>query len=67
MRRQLAGDRPDAFLPNLATSLSNQSGRLADLGRREEALDAIEHAADIYRQLARDWPGVFNARLRNSL
>ena len=40
---------PDAFLPNLAMSLNNQSNRLAELGRREEALAAIELAVTIRR------------------
>ncbi len=41
IRRQLARDRPAAFLPDLATALNNQSGRLGELGRPEEALAAI--------------------------
>ena len=45
--------RPDAFLPDLAMSLNNQSNRLGDLGRREEALAAIEEAVNIRRDLAR--------------
>ena len=40
-------------------SLNNQSGRLAELGRREEALAAIEEAAGIYRQLAEARPDAF--------
>jgi hypothetical protein len=36
--------RPDAFLPDLATSLNNQSRRLSELGRREDALAAIKQA-----------------------
>ena len=59
IHRQLAAARPDVFLPDLAMSLKNQSGRLADLGRREEALAAIEQAADIYRQLAEAAPDAF--------
>jgi tetratricopeptide (TPR) repeat protein len=50
--RQLAEARPDAFLPDLATSLSNQSVRQSELGRREEALAAGEEAVTIRRQLA---------------
>ena len=34
-------------------ALGNQSGRLSELGRREDALAAIEEAVTIYRQLAR--------------
>src|ERR1039458_464048 len=52
IRRALASAPPDAFTPDLATSLNNQSNRLADLGRREEALAAIEEAAALYRGLA---------------
>ena len=35
---------PDAFTPDLAMALTNQSDRLADLGRREEALAASTEA-----------------------
>ena len=48
---QLAGARPDAFLPDLAMALNNL-GLLADLGRREEALAAIQEAVTIRR----GWP-----------
>ena len=40
----MAAARPDAFLPDLAMSLHNQSGVLSDLGRRENALATIEEA-----------------------
>jgi tetratricopeptide (TPR) repeat protein len=50
--RELAVARPDAFLPDLAMSLNNQSGRLSQLGRREDALTAIDEAVTVYRQLA---------------
>ena len=39
--------------------LVDLSIRLADLGRREEALAAIEEAAGIYRQLAEARPDAF--------
>ena len=42
--RELARARPDAFRPDLAMSLNNQSAFLSELGRREEALAAIEEA-----------------------
>ena len=64
---QLAAARPDAFLPDLATSLNNQSTRLADLGRREEALAAIEEAVTIYRELAEARPDAFLPDLATSL
>jgi len=65
--RQLAAARPDAFLPNLATSLNNQSIHLASLGRREEGRAAIEEAAGIYRQLAAARPDAFLPNLATSL
>jgi tetratricopeptide (TPR) repeat protein len=65
--RQLATARPDAFLPDLATSLNNQSVFLAHLGRREEALAAIEEAVTIRRQLAAARPDAFLPHLATSL
>jgi hypothetical protein len=41
--------------------------RLSDLGRREDALAAIEEAVTIRRQLAAARPAVFGARLASSL
>ena len=52
IRRQLAAQRPDAFLPDVAMSLDNLAVRLSELGRREEALQAAEEATELYRQLA---------------
>ena len=40
-------------------ALNNQSGCLSGLGRREEALAAVEEAAGIYRQLAQARPDAF--------
>ncbi|HET8681204.1 MAG TPA: hypothetical protein VFM54_04945 [Micromonosporaceae bacterium] len=59
--------RPDAFLPDLATSLNNLSIRLGELGRREDALTAIEEAVHIRRQLAVRWPGVYQQQLDESV
>src|ERR1019366_2974089 len=67
IRRELARARPDAFLPDLATSLNNQSVRLGELGRREEALAAIEEAVTAYRELARARPDAFLPDLAMSL
>ncbi|MBV8107294.1 MAG: tetratricopeptide repeat protein, partial [Hyphomicrobiales bacterium] len=50
--RDAAAERPDAFLPNLATSLNHLGNRLSELGRREDALAAAEEATAIYRRLA---------------
>ena len=65
--RQRAADRPDAFTPDLAASLNNLSNRLADLGRREDALAAIDEAVDVYRQLAAARPDAFTPDLARSL
>ena len=48
-------------------SLNNQSVRLAGLGRREEALAAIEGAVDTYWQLAEARPHAFLPDLATSL
>ena len=63
IRRQLAGARPDAFLPDLAMALNNQSIRVGDPGRQVEALAAVEEAVTIYRQLAGARPAAFLADL----
>ncbi|MEN7343900.1 MAG: tetratricopeptide repeat protein, partial [Pseudomonadota bacterium] len=57
--RQLAAQRPDAFLPDLASSLNNLGRDLNALGRREEALTSTEEAVVIYRQLAAQRPDAF--------
>jgi tetratricopeptide (TPR) repeat protein len=67
IRRALAKDRPDAFLPDLAMSLNNLGGDLTNLGRREEALAASKEAVDIYRALAKDRPDAFLPDLAISL
>ena len=48
-------------------SRRSQSGRLADLGRREDALAAIEEAVTAYRQLAYARPDAFLPDLAMSL
>ena len=63
IRRRLVQDQPDVFLKDmflndLAATLNNVSARQANLGRREEALAAIEEAVTIRRQLAQDHPDV---------
>ena len=42
--RELAAAAPEAFRPDLATSLNNLSTFLAEVGRREAALAAVEEA-----------------------
>ena len=54
--RRLAEARPDAFLPQLATSLRNLGKHLSGLDRREETLAVTQEAAGIYRRLAEARP-----------
>ena len=65
-RADALGEEPDA-VSRLAGSLNNLSNRLADLGRREEALAAIEQAVTIRRQLAEARPDAFLPDLATSL
>jgi len=65
--RGLAADRPDAFLPNLAGSLSNLGAMLGGVGRLEEALGSAEEAVEIYRGLASYRPDAFLPDLAGSL
>jgi tetratricopeptide (TPR) repeat protein len=67
LRRTLAAARPDAFTPDLATSLNNLAGCLCDLGRREDALAAALEARDLYRALAAARPDAFTPDLAVSL
>ena len=65
--RELARQRPDAFRPDLATSLSTVSSRLSALGRQEEALKAAREALEIRRMLTRQRPDIFRPDLAMSL
>jgi len=65
-RAGMAGREPDAA-SRLAGSLNNLSVRLAELGRREEALAAIEEAVTVRRELAARWPDVYQQELEQSL
>ena len=51
----------------LAESLNNLSNRFSALGRREDALAAIEEAVLLYRELTRIFPDVSRPRLAISL
>ncbi|MET8072015.1 tetratricopeptide repeat protein, partial [Streptomyces sp. NPDC005271] len=51
----------------LATSLNNLSIHLGELGRREDALNAIEEAVTVRRELAAARPAVHQAALEQSL
>ena len=69
--RKLATERPDACLPDLATSIDNMGRVLSNMGRREDARSAKQEAARTRRKVAvppqtahavkatqiRPWPG----------
>jgi tetratricopeptide (TPR) repeat protein len=65
--RALAEANPDAFMPDLASSLNNLSIRLAQLGRHQDALQPIEEAVGHYRALAEANPDAFMPDLASSL
>ncbi len=65
--RELIAARPDAFRPDLAAALTSQSVQLAGLGRREEALAAIEEAVTAYRGLIAARPDTFQPDLAAAL
>jgi tetratricopeptide (TPR) repeat protein len=65
--RDLARARPEAFTPDLATSLSNLANGLSELGRREDALAAATEAVTIRRDLARARPEAFTPDLTMSV
>ncbi|MEN7343901.1 MAG: hypothetical protein AAAFM81_13205, partial [Pseudomonadota bacterium] len=57
--RQLAAQRPDAFLPDLAGSLNNLGIRLDALGRREEALDTNRESVRLTMPFFQSLPQAF--------
>ncbi|MFC8079534.1 SAV_2336 N-terminal domain-related protein [Streptomyces sp. NPDC057307] len=54
--RKLARRQPDAYRPELASSLKHLSNQLSNLGRWDEALDAMSEAVELYRELALQYP-----------
>jgi len=60
VRRRLARQDPDAYLPALAMSLNNLANRLRGLGYSREAASCGKEAAKIHRQLAE--PAIPEAR-----
>ena len=65
--RELAAERPDAFLPDLSSALNNLGNHYSKLGRRDEALEATEEAVSIYRELAAEHPDAFLPDLSSAL
>jgi tetratricopeptide (TPR) repeat protein len=56
IRRQLAAQHPDAFLPDLANSLNNLGVMLSEMGRRAEALQATQEAVELSPPAGRPAP-----------
>jgi hypothetical protein len=56
-----------AFRRDLARPLNNLAYRLADQGRRDEALAAAEEAVIIGQELAARWPDAHRDKLERSL
>jgi tetratricopeptide (TPR) repeat protein len=67
IHRALAKARPDAFLPDLATSLNSLGGKYDALRRYKEALKAAKKAVSIHRTLAKARPDAFLPGLARSL
>ena len=65
--RRLAAANAAAYEPALASSLNNLSVRLAEAGRRDEALTAIEEAVAVYRRLAAANAAAYEPDLASSL
>jgi len=65
--RRLAEVNPDAYLPDLAMSLTNLGLYLFGLGRSDEALVPAEQAVDINRRLAEANPDAYLPDLAASL
>jgi len=61
--------QPTILMPSILTLHlhSTISLHLSNLGHREHALEVIQEAVDLYRQLAADRPHVFNPNLAGSL
>ena len=64
---RLAEGNPEAYLPDLATSLHNLASRLVEMGRHEAALGPAQHAAETYRVLATANPAAYVADLALTL
>ncbi|MBS2966025.1 tetratricopeptide repeat protein [Actinocrinis puniceicyclus] len=65
--RTVAEAAPDAYLPDLAMALNNLANRLAEVGRRNEALAPAEEAVRIRRTLAETAPDAYLPNLATAL
>lgn len=67
IRRGLARNDANAFLPDLAKSLNNLGKIMKALGRSEEAIEASRETARIYRKLTRTHPDSYRPSLALAL
>ncbi|GAA3625676.1 hypothetical protein GCM10022419_134060 [Nonomuraea rosea] len=67
IRERLAEANPDAYLPDLATSLNTLAVRLGEAGRREERLRTAQRVSESYQELVARHPGSFGGMLARSL
>jgi hypothetical protein len=67
LRRELARDNRDAFLPDLASSLNNLANLQSEMGQREEALQTAQEALALRRELAQRNRDAFLPNLAGSL
>ena len=59
IRRQLAESNPDAYMPDVATTLNNLASLQSDLGHYDEAEKNYQEALRIRRQLADSTPDAY--------
>lgn len=59
VRKQLATQQPERFLPELATSLNNLGAMLSAVGDKQGALEAARQAVETYEKLAETEPTAF--------
>jgi hypothetical protein len=65
--RTLAEGNPDAYLPDLAVTLTNLGKSLSEVGQRQQALASAQEAIAIYRQLAKANPDAYLPDLATAL
>ncbi len=69
MHKELAGENPGAFNPELASSLHGLSMILSDVGLKKDAIHAIREAVQMYQILDSqlEYPNIFHSKLTRSL
>ena len=67
VRRRLAAERPEAFMPELAASLRKLGAMQENVGQRSDALKATKEAVEIYRKLSVGEPNKYLPDLAASL